>query len=438
MRRRHWWAIGLIWTGSTLGVAAGRAEPDAPLPAMLDLATAESIAVAHQPTILAALLRTREAGQQIREARAGYMPVVAFNATGVRTADVGTAIAAGNITTSAISDRFAYGGALNQLVTDFGRTSALVSTQKFLAEAQKDLATLSRAQVRLGLRSAFYGVLGAEAVQRAAEAARDDRQLLARQATSLAQSQIRSTLDVDFANVLTSEAELAVVHARAAVARERAALATAMGLRQPVSVPLSDVGLPASVPPEDPEGLIANAQAQRADLAATTARQRSAAEFARSEKRLSNPSVNLLAAAGQLPYHDSTLHNNYAAVGVNLNIPIFNGGLFAARQQRAKIEADAQAREVDAAELKVGEEVRDAWYRSRETYQSMAVTDRLVAQCRRALRLAQDRYESGLGSILEVNQAQLQQTSAEIQEADAKYAYLAACAELDFASGMMN
>jgi len=441
MRRGKLWGLGLLWTGSVLSLVSARAQtavPPSPLPPVLSLADAEAIALANQPEILAAQLRSREAGEEIREARAGYLPTVAFNATGARALDTGTAIAAGNLTTSSLSDRFAYGGSLNQLITDFGRTGALVGTQKFLAEAQKDLATLSRAQVRLGLRSAFYGVLGAEAVQRAAEAARDDRQLLVRQASALARSQIRSTLDVDFANVLASEAELAVVHAQAAVARERAALATAMGRNQPVRAAVADVALPAQTPPEDPEGLIATAQAQRADLAATAARQRSAAQFALSEKRLSYPSLNLLGAAGQLPYHDQTLHNSYAAVGINLNIPIFNGGLYAARQKRAKIEADAQARDVTAAELKVGEQVRDAWDRSRETYQSLAVTERLVAQAREALRLAQHRYESGLGSILEVNQAQLQETSAEIEAADAKYAYLASWAELDFASGMMN
>ncbi len=439
MRRGDLRAIVLGCAVCLGGAAAGRAQTEPPpLPDVLSLETAESIALTNQPLILAAQLRSREAGEDIRAARAGYWPTVALNATGVHVADVGTAIAAGALATSGISDRFAYGGALNQLVTDFGRTSALVSTQKFLAEAQKDLATLSRAQVRLQLRSAYYGILGAMAVQKAAEAARDDRQLLVRQASSLAQSQIRSSLDADFASVLESEAELAVVHAQAAVAQQRAALATAMGLRQPVRVVIGDVGLPTGMLPEDPEELIASAQVHRADLSATTARQRSAAQFALAEKRLSYPSLNLLGAAGEVPYHDSTLHNNYAAVGFNLNIPIFNGGLFSARREKAKIEAEARARDVSAEELRVGEEVRDAWYRSRETYQSMAVTARLVAQTQQALRLAQHRYDSGLGSILEINQAQLSETSAEIQAADAKYAYLASRAELDFASGMMN
>jgi hypothetical protein len=98
-------------------------------------------------------------------------------------------------------------------VTDFGRTGALVGSARATAEAQADIATLTRAQVRLNVREAFYQVLGAEAVLRAARAALNNRALVTRQLSALAQSELKSTLDVDFAKVLQSEAELAVVFA---------------------------------------------------------------------------------------------------------------------------------------------------------------------------------------------------------------------------------
>jgi outer membrane protein len=405
---------------------------------MLTLEQAENTAVANQPRLLAAQLRARASAERIRQARSGLLPTVQFNATGALVADSGTAAAVGNITTSSLSDHFAYGGSLAQLVTDFGRTSALVSSTRDTAAAQNDLATLTRAQVRLNVRETFFRVLGAEAVLRAAKAAQANRRLVSRQLSALAQSELRSTLDVNFAKVLESEADLAVVRAESAVAQERARLATAMGALQPVSASLGDVLPGGEVLPLSVDDLQHQALAQRADLAATQSEEKAAKEFALSEKRLSYPTLNILGAAGQIPYHDHTLHDDYAAAGFNLSIPVFNGNLFAARRAEAELESQARTRDTQDLRLHVNEQVRNAWYRADEAFRSLDVTARLVAQSKEALRLAQDRYQAGLGSIVELNEAQLNETSAEISAADANYTYLARCAELDFAAGLLN
>ena len=403
----------------------------------LTLAQAESLAIANQPRMLAAQLRARAAGARIREARSAYFPTAAFNATGVRVADTGTATAAGFLTTSSLSDRFAYGANLTQLVTDFGRTSALVGSSRFMAQAQDDLTTLTHAQVRLNVRAAYYQVLGAEAVLRAAQAAQANRHLVARQLGALAQSELRSTVDVNFAEVLASEADLAVVQAQRVVAQQRSRLATAMGTAQTISAPVIDPAAPHALPP-DPESMLPQAQNQRADLNAAVAQEHSAQQLAIAEKRLSYPTLGVAAAAGQIPFHDHTLQDNYAAAGFNLNIPIFNGGLFAARRAEAQYEANARSEDVKQLHLEVTEQVRNSWQRASEAFQSLDVTARLVAQSKEALRLSQARYDAGLGCIVELNEAQVNETSAEISAADANYTYLSRRAELDYAAGLLN
>jgi outer membrane protein len=403
----------------------------------LSLEQAEAIAVANQPRLLAEQLRAKAYAQRVREVRAGLQPLVAFNATGALVADTGTATAAGALTTSSISDRFAYGGNLTQLVTDFGRTSALIKSTRYQAAARDDFATLTKAQVRLSVREAYYGTLGAEAVLRAAQAAQANRHLISHQLDVLAQNELRSTLDVNFAKVLESEAELAVIHAQSMVAQERSRLATAMGQQQPIGSHLVEP-VAAGVFSTRPEAVVAEAQTQRADLDAAQEQQKAAQEFASAEKRLSYPSLNVFGAAGQLPYHDHTLHDSYAAAGFNLNIPIFNGGLFAARRAEAEFEASAKTRDTAALRLEVDQQVRDAWYRADDAYRSLDVTAQLVTQSKEALRLAQDRYDAGLGSIVELNEAQLNETSAEISAADSTYTYLSRRAELDFAAGLLN
>jgi len=287
------------------------------------------------------------------------------------------------------------------------------------------------------VREAYFQVLGAETVLQAARAAQDNRHLIARQLTALAQSQLRSTVDVGFAEVLASEADLAVVQAESVVAQQRTRLATAMGATLPITASLVNVAAPQALPP-DPELLLPGARTQRADLSAAEAQQQAAKQFATSEKRLSYPTLNVLGAAGQLPYHDRTMQGDYAAAGFNLSIPVFNGGLFAARRSEAELEASARTQDVQQLQLQVSEQVRNNWYRADEAYKSLDVTTRLVAQTREALRLAQARYDAGLGSIVELNEAQLNETSAEISAADATYAYLSRRAELDFAAGLLN
>jgi len=410
---------------------ASASEPD------LTLAQAETLALANQPRMLAAQLRAKASAQRINESRSALFPTASFNATGVRVADTGTATAAGAITTSSISDRFAYGGSLVQLITDFGRTSALIASTRSTTDAQADLATLTSARVKLNVREAYYQVLGLEAVLQAAREALDNRKLISRQIGALAQSELRSTLDVNFAGVLESEAELAVVRAESAVHQQRNHLASTMGLATLVVAPLVDVAMPGALPP-DASDLVAQADAQRADLNAAQAQQKAAAEFAESEKRLSYPTLTAAAAGGEIPFHDHTLHDNYAAAGFNLNIPVFNGGLFAARHNEAALEANARARDAEELKLEVNEQVRNAWYQADEAYRSLDVSARLVAQSKEALRLAKARYDAGLGSIVELNEAQLNETSAEIEAADANYMYLTRRAELDYAAGLLN
>jgi outer membrane protein len=405
---------------------------------LLTLQQAESLALANQPRMLAAQLLSRASAERIHEARAGLFPTISFNSTGVEVADTGTSTAAGSITTSSISDRLAFGGNLSQLVTDFGRTHALIASERANFEAQADLATLTLAQVRLNVREAYYAALGGEMVLRAARAALTNRQLVLRQLNVLEQSQLRSTLDVNFAAVLVSQAQLAVVQAQSAVSQARAHLATTMGQSRPVTAALVDIAPNAEPLPPGPEGPQSQAQMQRADLSAARAQELAAKQYATAEKRLSLPTLNVLAAAGGIPYRDHTLHPNYAVAGFNLNIPVFNGGLFAARRARAEFQASASAQDAQELSLEVSEQVRDSWYRANEAFLSLDVSKQLVAQTRESLRLAQDRYNAGLGSIVELNEAQLNETSAEINSASAVDTYLTRRAELDFATGLLN
>jgi len=160
--------------------------------------------------------------------------------------------------------------------------------------------------------------------------------------------------------------------------------------------------------------------------------------YADAEKRLRNPTINAAAVAGVAPIRDNRLPETYSAAGVNVNIPVLNGGLFKARRQEAETRAAAASKNVEDLSLLIARDVRIAWLDANDTFRRLDVTARMVAQANEALRLAQARYDNALGSIVELNQAQLNQTSAEIAAASAKYDYLSDRAALNYAMGTLR
>jgi outer membrane protein len=102
------------------------------------------------------------------------------------------------------------------------------------------------------------------------------------------------------------------------------------------------------------------------------------------------------------------------------------------------LRAEALDRDVDDLTIQVSEQVRVAWLEANTAFRRLDVTARLVTQAQQSLRLAQVRYDNGLGSIVELNQAQVNQVSAEIAAAGAKYEYLSRRAALAFVMGVLR
>jgi len=391
------------------------------------------MALSNHPRIGSANLMAQAAKSAVAEARAPLYPLLSGNLTGVG-ADHSTTLAAGAVQTSSLYSRVAAGVTLSQMVTDFGRTSNLAGAAKLRAAAQEQSAGNTRAAVLIEVDQAYYQALAADTVLKVAQAVADNRRLTLRQVRALAQSSLKSTLDVSFAEVAVSEAELAVVGAENDVQASRARLSAALGETRAESFDLTDEPLP-SAPEPDAEALVAQALQQRPDLAALRLSREAAHRFARAEGDLSRPTVNLIGVAGGLPAADPRLRSTYSAAGLNVSVPILNGNLYAARRSEAELRAQAADRDVEDLTIQVSQQVRVAWLEANTALRRLDVTARLVAQAEQSLRLAQTRYDNGLGSIVELNQAQLSQGSAEEAAAGAKYEYLSRRAAMSFVTG---
>lgn len=111
---------------------------------------------------------------------------------------------------------------------------------------------------------------------------------------------------------------------------------------------------------------------------------------------------------------------------------VFNGFLYTARAHEADLRSQAVRDRLSDLRNRISRDVRTSWLSANNAYQRLAVTQQLLEQAQLSLELAQARYKLGLGSIVELSQAQLQATQAEISNAQAGYDYRLANAVLRY------
>ena len=173
--------------------------------------------------------------------------------------------------------------------------------------------------------------------------------------------------------------------------------------------------------------LIAEALAQRPDLLARERARDASYQAAQAEKRLAYPTVGI---AAKPPAEFQTaitrcLTTTTKLRVINLSIPVFNGGLLLLPGARKPLAAQTPpTRTCRLIRSQVTREVQTAWYEANTAFRRLDVTAQLVDETAESVRLAQARYDAGLGSIIELNQAQLNQIQAQIDAASAKYDYL--------------
>jgi outer membrane protein len=405
-------------------------------PRKMTLEEAEALAVQQHPQIAVARLATQTAGQVIRETRAPLYPQLSASATAVGAVD-NSRIAAGFLNAPNVLNRVAAGASLQQMVTDFGRTGHLVESSKLREQSQEAGEIAARAAVLLEVDRAYFRALRAQGLVKTAQETVASRQLVVDQTTALAQSALKSQLDVSFASVNLSDAKLLLSTAQNEVQEAFTDLSNALGLAQPETFDLAEAVV-ASAPEVDATGLIQQALQQRPDLAGLRLDRDAALQFAQAERALARPVVSGAAAGGGVPAHDENLHGRYAAAGINVTIPVFNGSLFAARRSEAELRSQAAAERLREAQNRAAHDVSVAWLNASNAFQRIALTDQLLAQANLALDLAQSRYDLGLSSIVELGQAQLNKTSAEIQNLTSRYDFQIQSAVLKFQVGMLR
>jgi outer membrane protein len=416
-------------------VASGAALYAQP-PMHLTLADAQKLAIQNNPAFSAARYNAAAAYEVAPQYRSALEPSVSGLFTSVG-ADNGSRLAAGGLNNPVVYNRVGSGIAINQLVTDFGRTGNLVGMANLQAKAQDQVTETTRAQILLATSQAYYGVLRASALLHVAEQTVSARELVAKQVSALAQANLKSTLDVSFANVNLADARLQLSQAQNQLQSAQAQLAAAMGLPNQTAFVLAEEPMPPQMP-DTASDLIRQAIQNRPELAQLRLQQGAAERFAAAEHDLYYPSIGIMGTAGVAPAAYTAVPGRYGAIGLNVTIPLFNGGLFKARSTEARLKAEAAAQNVSNEQNLVMRDVRVAWLNATTAYDRLALTKQLLDQAQLSFNLAQSRYDLGLGSIVELSQAQLNLTGAQIANTSARYDYQAQRVMLDYQTGVLR
>jgi outer membrane protein len=432
----------LAVAGLCVCAAKAQAQPGSLSPMhTFTLPQALQYALEHYPTVRAALERINVATANVGVARGGYLPrfdaiwqanrATANNIFGQLLPQSVIPAISGPVLPSASSDTVwgsAVGGLLSWEPFDFGlRGAAVREAESSVVRARAD-ETVTRLSVQHAVGVAFLNVVATGQALAAAEADVRRRDVLARAAQALADNQLRPGAEASRASAERAAAQTRAIQARQALVIAETTLSQVLGvLDSPVAV--SATGLIESLPPE----VSSMASGEHPLLESGEA----AVDLARARERVlatsNRPRVYLqssVSARGSGANPDGSIDGgadglgveraNWAA-GVQVTFPnVFDFATLRSRRAAAGAETRAETARYDETRLAVNSQQRAA---AAVVDASRAIAENTplqLAAAQESEAQARARYEAGLGTIVEVADAQSLLAAAEYQHARAR------------------
>jgi outer membrane protein len=396
----------------------------------------------HQPALQSALARVAAAAADTRVARAQWLPTFGATAQGFEgttnntTASYlgapkvdlprigGTKVVSSGDWTPSTSTLAALGA--GQEVFDFGRIAAQAAVADVSLVAERHRADAERLRVDLLVKDAYYGVQGGRAVLRAAE----DAYARARVHREMAAAEVKSGLHAPI-ELTRAEADLARfdvgrIRAGGALRTAQAVFAAAVGVDEPL---LDAAGQPPPSPaaPSLAEGL-GRALARDPVLQEARARVGAADALARAIAAETRPDLVLTATlsgrVGTAEPSSGPISDRYGPlpivpnwdVGLVLRWP-FGDPVVRARRAAATDRVEVARADVAALAQQEGAAVQQAYVTLEVSQAALVGLGRAVEAGRANYAQAEARFKAGLGTSLELADAEAVRTDAEIQMA---------------------
>ncbi len=420
-------------------VLRGAAADPAPSPLTLD--DCIRLAQTSQPLLAAAAAGVSAATEAVGEARAPYWPQVDLSAgyhRWQRRAFLPSGLTLpGHEIPELIGPLDDWNGGLASRLTlfDFGeRRSGLDAARARLGSAQAD-ADATRADVRLSVEAAFYGLAAAGDLRDVAE------RNLARAESHWSLAKVRRDAGaVPDADVLRTEADVAtarlqLISARSQVRVASGQLNTAMG--RPAETPVAIAPPAAAAPPPttaDLEEAVRRAVANRPELKSAQQRleaARASVEGARASR------APKLRADGAFGWNDTGFlpETKEWQLGVSVDLPVFDAGSRAHRLARTRADLAREQAVYDSRVLQIRQEVWAAAAELERAWDSIAANEAGVRASTESLRVVRERYQNGAALVTDLLDTETVLARAEASLAAARWTFLADRAAYDRAVG---
>ncbi len=428
-----------------LAPVAALAQPAAPAPALRTLTLEEAVRTARtrHPDIRNASAQTEEARARVDQARAPLLPQLtgraAYQRTELQNNNSGVVPVGGTSgTTGTISvgaNLWQASVGVTQLVWDFGQTRARMHAAEHTLSAQDASGRATLHQVVLGVRTFYFAARADKALVQVAQETLQNQLRHLDQVVAFVQVGTRAEIDAVSQRTAVASARLALIRAENTYATARSQLNQAMGTPGTTDFEVADDSL-AAVAGEDGalDAALQIAYAARPELRAFSEQRRSEEEIVASTRAQYWPSVSLSGTASEAG--DALASLGWGLVGgVNLTWPLFQGGLTRAQVREAEWAAIAIDAQTESLRQSVRVELESALLAVRGAKSEIDAAQEALANAREQLRLAEGRYQTGAGSIIELGDAQVTVTQASAQKVQADFDLAAARAQLLHALG---
>jgi outer membrane protein len=318
----------------------------------------------------------------------------------------------------------------NQLLYDFGESINKWRAAEVGAQAQGESVRSAEVQVAFNARSAFFTARAAKDLVGVARESLANQERHLGQIKGFVEVGSRPEIDLTQAKADRATAQFQLINADNAYAVARAQLNQAMGVERSIDYDLSDEELPAVEGEDgDVERLVGEAQHLRPEVSSLRLSAASQELTLRSTHDQIWPALSLSGTADDRGAELNNLAWNLSGF-ITLSVPILQGGAINAQIRQAQGQLVTAKAQLETERQQVRLDVEQARLGIRAAKGAIAAAEDALANTRDRLRLAEGRYQTGVGSIIELGDAQLALNTTAAQRVQAQYQLYTARAQL--------